>query len=51
MAAIRSGKLAIPDYVDKPLAAILQRALTPDLRLRYRTAGEKGRVGAPKGVR
>jgi eukaryotic-like serine/threonine-protein kinase len=40
MAAIRAGKLAIPDYVDKPLVAILQKALAPDLRLRYRTAGE-----------
>ncbi len=40
MAAIRSGKLVIPDYVDKPLAAVLQKALMFDLRLRYRTAGE-----------
>ncbi len=40
MAQIRSGKLVIPDYVDKPLVAVLQKALTPDLKLRYRTAGE-----------
>ena len=40
MTAIRAGKLAIPDYVDKPLVAILQKSLAPDLRLRYRTAGE-----------
>lgn len=40
MTAIRAGKLAIPDYVDKPLVAIIQKALTPDLRLRFRTAGE-----------
>jgi len=40
MAAIRNARVVIPDYVDKPLAAVLQRALTPDLKLRYRTAGE-----------
>lgn len=40
MANIRSGKLALPDYVDKPLAAILTKALTADLKNRYRTAGE-----------
>ncbi len=40
MKAIAAGKLAIPDYVDKPLVAIFQKALHPDLRLRYRTAGE-----------
>lgn len=40
MKAIAAGKLAIPDYVDKPLVAIFQKALNPDLRLRYRTAGE-----------
>lgn len=40
MALIRAPKLQIPDYVDKPLAAIIQRALTPDLRVRFRTAGE-----------
>jgi eukaryotic-like serine/threonine-protein kinase len=42
MAAIRAGKVAIPDYVDKPLAAIITRALAPDLRQRYRSAGEIG---------
>jgi serine/threonine-protein kinase len=40
MAAIRAGKLQIPDYVDKPLAAIITRALTPDMRSRYRSSGE-----------
>lgn len=40
MAAIRSARLAIPEYVDKPLAAIIARALAPDLRSRYRSAGE-----------
>jgi serine/threonine-protein kinase len=40
MAAIRAAKLTLPDYVDKPMAQILQRALHPDLRSRYRSAGE-----------
>lgn len=40
MQLIRGAKLNIPDYVDKPLAVILQKALTPDLRQRYRSAGE-----------
>jgi serine/threonine protein kinase len=40
MSAIRQAKLALPDYVDKPLGAILRRALHPDLSGRYRTAGE-----------
>lgn len=40
MQLIRSSKLSIPDYVDKPLAVIIQKALTPDLRQRYRSAGE-----------
>jgi serine/threonine-protein kinase len=40
MALIRSPKLSIPDYVEKPLALIIQKALTPDLRQRYRSAGE-----------
>jgi serine/threonine protein kinase len=40
LANIRAGRLQIPDYVDKPLAAILGRALTPDLRSRYATAGQ-----------
>lgn len=40
VAAIRSAKLSIPDYVDRPLAQILQRALAAELRARYRTAGE-----------
>jgi serine/threonine-protein kinase len=38
--AIRSPRLSIPDYVDKPMAAILSKALAPDLRSRYRSAGE-----------
>jgi eukaryotic-like serine/threonine-protein kinase len=40
MATIRAPRLAMPDYVDKPLATIITKALTPDLRNRYRTAGE-----------
>ena len=40
MNAIRIGKLAIPDYVDKPLTAVLQKALNTDVKLRFRTAGE-----------
>jgi eukaryotic-like serine/threonine-protein kinase len=40
MASIRTPKLSIPDYVEKPLAAIITKALTPDLRNRYRSAGD-----------
>ncbi len=40
MAAIRSGKLALPDYVDKPFAAIMHKVLSPDLKVRYKSAGE-----------
>ena len=40
MASIRSPRLAIPEYVDKPMAAIISRALSPDLKTRYRSAGE-----------
>lgn len=40
MQAIRAAKLSIPDYVDRPLAAIITRALAPDLKNRYRSAGE-----------
>jgi serine/threonine protein kinase len=40
MAVIRAGKVTLPDYLDRPLAAILARALAPDPKLRYRTAGE-----------
>ena len=40
MSAIRGGRLVIPDYVDRPLVAVLQKALQPDLRLRFRSAGE-----------
>jgi serine/threonine-protein kinase len=40
MALIRAARLSIPDYVEKPLAAILQKALAPDPRSRFRTAGE-----------
>jgi serine/threonine protein kinase len=42
MASIRAPKLALPEYVDKPLAAIITKALTPDLKNRFRTAGEFG---------
>ncbi|MCC6337037.1 MAG: serine/threonine protein kinase [Myxococcales bacterium] len=40
MNRIRAGKLSIPDYVDKPLAAVIQRALAVDPKVRYRSAGE-----------
>jgi serine/threonine-protein kinase len=40
MAAIRSAKLNLPDTLDKPLAAVLRKALAPDVNQRYRTAGE-----------
>ncbi|EAU63940.1 serine/threonine-protein kinase [Stigmatella aurantiaca] len=40
MAAIRAGKLNLPDSVDRPLAQILRRALAPDTASRYHTAGE-----------
>jgi serine/threonine-protein kinase len=40
MAAIRAGKLQIPDYVDKPLVSIITKALAPDVKTRYRSAGE-----------
>jgi eukaryotic-like serine/threonine-protein kinase len=40
MATIRAAKLSIPDYVERPLAAVIQKCLAPDVRNRYRTAGE-----------
>jgi serine/threonine-protein kinase len=40
MTAIRTAKLSVPDYVDKPLAAIIARALAPEAKARYRTAGD-----------
>lgn len=40
MALIRLGRVVVPDYVDKPLVTIIQKALAPDLRNRFRTAGE-----------
>ncbi|HEY0096417.1 MAG TPA: serine/threonine-protein kinase [Archangium sp.] len=40
MAAIRAAKLNLPDTLDKPLAAVLRKALAPDVGQRYRTAGE-----------
>ena len=40
MASIRAPKLNIPDYVDKPLAQVITRALTPELKNRFRSAGE-----------
>jgi serine/threonine protein kinase len=40
MQAIRAAKVALPDYVDKPLAAVLAKALSPDPKNRFRTAGE-----------
>jgi eukaryotic-like serine/threonine-protein kinase len=61
MAAIRSPKLTIPEYVDRPLAAVITKALTPDLRQRFRSAGEmagplfayaldRNMIATPKGV-
>lgn len=40
LAAIRAARLSLPSGVDPSLAAIIARALGPDLRARYRTAGE-----------
>lgn len=40
MAAIRAAKLNLPDTLDKQLAAIVRKALAPDVNQRYRTAGE-----------
>lgn len=42
MQAIRAAKFQVPDYVDKALAQILARALSPDLKNRFKTAGEFG---------
>lgn len=39
-AAIRAARVRLPDSVDKPLAATLTRALNPDLKHRFKTAGE-----------
>lgn len=40
MALIRAPKLSIPDYVERPLATVIMKSLSVDLRQRYRTAGE-----------
>ncbi len=40
MATIRAARLSIPDYVEKPLATVIAKSLAPDLKGRYRTAGE-----------
>ncbi len=40
VASIRAGKLQIPDYVERPLSGVLQKALAVDLKNRFRTAGE-----------
>jgi len=37
---IRAAKLSLPDYVDKPLAHTLTRALSAEVKTRYRSAGE-----------
>ncbi|MEW6432644.1 MAG: serine/threonine-protein kinase [Myxococcota bacterium] len=37
---IRAGKLSIPDYVDRPLAGIIQKSLAVDPRNRFKSAGE-----------
>lgn len=39
-ALIRSGRAAVPEYVDKPLAAIISRALAVDPKSRFRTGGD-----------
>jgi serine/threonine-protein kinase len=40
MALIRGTKLTVPDYVDRPLGAIILKSLAPELKNRFRTAGE-----------
>ncbi len=40
MQLIRSSKVSLPDFVDKRLGQIVQRALSPDAKSRYRSAGE-----------
>jgi serine/threonine protein kinase len=40
MAAIQAAKLRLPDTLDKKLAAVLRKALAPEVGPRYRTAGE-----------
>ena len=40
MASIRAAKLNLPEFLDKHLAQILHKAMAPDLRNRYRSAGE-----------
>lgn len=40
MSVLKPTKVAIPAFIDPPLADILQRSLNPDLRGRYKTAGE-----------
>jgi serine/threonine protein kinase len=40
MAAIRAARLHLPFTMDRTLAAILRKALAPDVASRYRTAGE-----------
>jgi eukaryotic-like serine/threonine-protein kinase len=40
MQLIRSAKLSMPEYVEKPLASILSKALAPELKNRFKTCGE-----------
>jgi eukaryotic-like serine/threonine-protein kinase len=40
MATIRAAKLRLPDTLDEQLAAILRKALAPEVKPRYRSAGE-----------
>ena len=40
MAAIRAARVSLPAFVEKQLGAIIARALAPDLKSRYRSAGE-----------
>jgi serine/threonine protein kinase len=39
-ALIRSVKVVVPEYVEKPLALIILKALAPEPKNRFRTAGE-----------
>lgn len=40
MGVIRAARLTLPEFVDRPLAGILRKALHPDRHGRYQTAGE-----------
>lgn len=40
LAAIRAARVTVPEYVDKPLAQVLRRALAAEISTRYPTAGQ-----------